>query len=183
MTRELRPALLKTERLLLRPFVQTDVDDVYAFANDEEWARYTLPGIPSPYERSDAEAFVARALALTWAEEPTWAIVLDQRAIGAVAITVDAAANRGEFGYNVARPHWGRGYTTEAARAALDYAFYVCALDLVEARTDARNIGSWRVMEKLGMARIALEEGARTDRTGALVDEVRYAIRRERWQQ
>ena len=38
---------LKTERLLLRPFKLEDVDDVYAYAKDPEWAEY-LPGIPQP---------------------------------------------------------------------------------------------------------------------------------------
>lgn len=166
MSGEIRPAILRTERLLLRPFVETDVDAVFAFANDEEWARYLEPRVPSPYQRSDAEAFVSSTMALVWSEEPTWAVVLDQHVIGAVSITVDAARDTGGFGYNVARPHWGHGYTTEAARAVLDYAFFVLALDAVAARADARNVGSWRVMEKLGMARVALEEGARTDRRG-----------------
>ena len=52
---------LKTKRLLLRPFRLEDVDDVYAYARDPEWARY-LPGLRQPYRRSDAEAFLERAI-------------------------------------------------------------------------------------------------------------------------
>ena len=88
------------------------------------------------------------------------------------------------LGLAVATPGWDAitsGLATEAARAVLDYAFYVLPIELVEARADARNVGSWRVMEKLGMRRSALLEGARTDRAGAQVDEVHYTIQRTRW--
>ena len=49
---------LRTERLLLRPFELSDVEDVLAYASDEDWSRY-LQRVPSPYARRDAEEFVA----------------------------------------------------------------------------------------------------------------------------
>lgn len=176
-----RPAILRTERLLLRPYIESDVDDVLAYAQLEEWSRYHLPRVPYPYARSDAEEFIAQTLATPWADEPNWAIVLDDRVVGGLSLSRERATPRAELGYSLAPAHWNRGLTTEAARAVLDYAFYVLPIEVVEARADARNLGSWRVMEKLGMRRTALHEGARTDRTGAHVDEVHYAIQRAGW--
>jgi RimJ/RimL family protein N-acetyltransferase len=40
------PTELHTERLLLRPFRPTDVEDVVAYANDEQWARYLFSNVP-----------------------------------------------------------------------------------------------------------------------------------------
>ncbi|MDA0352785.1 MAG: GNAT family N-acetyltransferase [Chloroflexi bacterium] len=181
MTREVRPAILRTERLLLRPHLESDADDIYAYARLEEWSRYHLPIIPYPYSRDDADTFIAAMLAADWATDANWAVVLDERVIGGVSLRLEASEQQAELGYSLAPAHWNRGFTTEAARAVLDYAFFVLALDEVVARADARNIGSWRVMEKLGMARTAVIEGGRIDRSRAAVDEVHYAISRSAW--
>jgi len=181
MTEAARPAILRTERLLLRPYIASDADDVFAYAQLEEWSRYHLPHVPHPYTRSDADEFLASVLATPWGEEANWAIVIDERVVGGLGLTINASRREAELGYSLAPAHWNRGLATEAARAVLDYAFYVLPLEAVEARADARNVGSVRVMEKLGMRRTALEEGRRIDRTGAAVDEVHYAIRRTAW--
>jgi RimJ/RimL family protein N-acetyltransferase len=178
---EARPAVLRTERLLLRPFVQGDEEDVFAYARLEEWSRYHLPQIPYPYARSDADEFIASMLETSWEDEANWAIVIDERVVGGLTLSLRPPASRAELGYSLAPHQWNRGITTEAARAVLDYAFYVWGLDTVEARADARNVGSWRVMEKVGMRRTTLAAGTRADRTGALVDEVHYRIGRETW--
>ena len=176
-----RPAILRTERTLLRPYVESDVDDVLAYAQLEEWSRYHLPRVPFPYARSDAEEFIAATLAKRWDEESHWAIVIDERVVGGLSLGRREPASPAELGYSLAPSHWNRGLTTEAARAVLDYAFYVLPLELIEARADARNVGSIWVMEKLGMRRTALEEGGRLDRYGERVDEVHYAIERTAW--
>ncbi len=58
-----------------------------------------------------------------------------------------------EIGWRLARAAWGRGYATEAARAALDYAFDVINADEVVAMTVPSNRPSRAVMERLGMTR------------------------------
>jgi RimJ/RimL family protein N-acetyltransferase len=181
MTSEARPAILRTERLLLRPHLEGDADDVYAYARLEEWSRYHLPIVPFPYAREDADAFIAAMLAADWATDASWAVVLEERVIGGLSLRIEPSGLRAELGYSLGPSHWNRGITTEAAGAVLDYAFFVLALDEVVARADARNIGSWRVMEKLGMRRTQLAEGGRIDRSGAAVDEVHHAISRSAW--
>ena len=58
-----------------------------------------------------------------------------------------------EIAWRLARPFWGRGYATEAAAAALAFAFESLRLDQVVAFTTPDNVASRRVMERLGMAR------------------------------
>jgi RimJ/RimL family protein N-acetyltransferase len=61
----------------------------------------------------------------------------------------------GEIGFVFHPTHQGRGYATEAAGALLPFAFDVLGLHRVIGRTEARNAGSARVLEKLGMRREA----------------------------
>lgn len=58
-----------------------------------------------------------------------------------------------EIGWRIAYEHWGHGYATEGARAALEAAFRDLDLDEVVAMTVVANARSRRVMEKLGMHR------------------------------
>jgi ribosomal-protein-alanine N-acetyltransferase len=56
-----------------------------------------------------------------------------------------------EIYYGLSRPHWGRGITTEAAKALLHYGFQTIGLDKIVAIVKPANIASQRVIEKLGM--------------------------------
>lgn len=63
-----------------------------------------------------------------------------------------------EVGWRLARPAWGRGYATEAGRAALEFAFGPAALEEVVSFTSAGNARSRAVMERLGMTRDPAED-------------------------
>ncbi|MEO8706974.1 MAG: GNAT family N-acetyltransferase [Kofleriaceae bacterium] len=149
---------LRTERLVLRRFRAGDVDDSLAYRDDPELARY-LPHIPQPFTRADAEAFVTTNMTEPWATLPTFAVVLDDRVIGTVNFNVDPATRTAMIGYAIARAHWRIGIATEAARAAIAWAVAEHGLVEVWASTKFDNIGSRRVMEKLGMI-----EAGRDDR-------------------
>jgi RimJ/RimL family protein N-acetyltransferase len=56
-----------------------------------------------------------------------------------------------EIGWRLAAEHWGRGYATEGARAALDFGFQRLSLDEIVSYTVPDNVRSRRVMEKIGM--------------------------------
>jgi RimJ/RimL family protein N-acetyltransferase len=57
-----------------------------------------------------------------------------------------------EIGWRLAADHWGRGYATEGARAALDFAWRTLKLPEVVSMTVPANLRSRRVMEKIGMS-------------------------------
>jgi RimJ/RimL family protein N-acetyltransferase len=67
------------------------------------------------------------------------------------------AALRGQqqIGWTLRQDHWGRGYATEAAAIMLAMAFERFGLATVFSQTSERNRGSWRVMQRLGMSRLA----------------------------
>jgi len=174
-----KPIELHTERLLLRPFLLTDVDDVLGYASNEEWGRY-LP-VPQPYTRRHAEEFVARAIEDWQGAIPTFATVLNGRVVGGINLRVDSDNLLGELGYSLAREYWGHGLTPEAARVVIDWGFRVFDLAKVYARADARNVRSWRVMEKLGMQREALLRAHRLEQ-GERTDEVWYGLLRGEWE-
>ena len=58
-----------------------------------------------------------------------------------------------EVGYHLARPFWGRGLATEAARAARDYGFDRLGFDRLISVIAVGNAASERVAEKIGMIR------------------------------
>ena len=61
------PIVLRTERLTLRPFQDSDVEDALSYRDDPEFARF-LPHIPQPFTRRDAEAFVALNMSEPWCQ-------------------------------------------------------------------------------------------------------------------
>ena len=170
---------LTTDRLLLRPFRLEDVDDVFEYASDPEWARYSP--LPQPYTRRDAEEFIARQVLASWETRAHFAVVLKGKVIGGVNLIIDASNQSASFGYGIARMYWGQSYATEAARRAVNWVFETYGLVKVWATTDSRNERSLRVMEKLDMTREGVLRSHRLVR-GERRDEVYYGLLREEWE-
>ena len=173
---------LRTERLLLRPFRLDDVDEVFEYAKDPQWAQYLGGHIPQPYTRRDAEQFVAHAVLASWDAHPVFAVELDGRVSGGVDLDMKQIDDIAELGYALAKPHWGKGLMPEAARAAVDWGFEQLGLAKVYAMVDVRNARSLRVMEKLGMAREGVLRSHASVR-GNRIDVAAYGLVREDWEQ
>lgn len=118
---ETREFEIRTERMLLRPHRLEDVDDIFEFAGDPEWGRY-LP-VPMPYLKEHAVEFVAQRILTSWDEWPVWAMVLERKVVGGIGIKINVEHATGALGYSIAKKHWGRGLTVEAARAVVDWGF------------------------------------------------------------
>ena len=172
--------MIRTERLVLRPFALTDVDDVFAYAQDPDWSRY-LRALPRPYQREDAERFVATQLLLDRSVHVAWAVTLAGTAIGGINLRFRLEHGLAELGYSIAKAHWNRGFCSEAARAVVDAAFSSRdGLNRIHARADAGNAASQRVMEKVGMVKEGVLRQSRIER-GEVLDEAWYAILRREW--
>ncbi len=171
---------LRTERLLLRPFRPADVDDVLAYAVDEEFGRYLINILTLPYTRSDAEQFLAGTAPSPTDRNADFAVVFAEHVIGGVDLTIDPDQRIAELGYAIAREHWGKGFAPEAARALIDWGFQTYDIVKVFASADAENTPSNRVMEKLSMQREAYLRQHRHFR-GRQVDEVLYGLLRTEW--
>ena len=175
---------LTTPRLVLRPFRPGDVDDVFEYAKDPEWAEFLRDAAPQPYTRRNAEEFIAGRM-MAPGSQFSWAIGLERAVVGGITLRVDSKHERGEIGYSLAKAHWGLGLTAEAARAVVDWGFAERGLHRISSEADVRNRRSWRVMEKLGMRREGLFRSHRKDpRPGyPRVDMVYYSLLREEWDQ
>lgn len=174
------PEAMHTPRTQLRRFQFRDVGDVFSYASDPEWSRY-LP-VPWPYSMETARQFVASQTLQDHATHPSWAVEVAGTVIGGINIRFQFDYRIGEMGYSIARSHWGQGFATEVAGTVMDEAFTVFAdLHKVRAMADARNIGSQRVMERLGMKREGVLRQNRFSR-GEFVDEVWYGLLRKEWE-
>ena len=89
-----KPTELRTERLLLRPFRLSDIDEVFDYASDPDWAAF----YPRPYDRGATEYMVAQAVLSSWDKRAEFAIVFEGRVIGLVELTVDPRTRRPSSG-------------------------------------------------------------------------------------
>ncbi len=115
------PDRIKTQRLLLRPFLIQDVPDVLAYAGDLDYARYQSG--PWPFRQHEAEAFVAELVARDRNIRPSWAITEDGVVSGIVVLSFDPGSSTAWLGYGLGKALWGKGYAQEAVRAVLACAF------------------------------------------------------------
>jgi len=141
--RERSIPVLATERLTLRAPCRGDVKAIARLAGDRRIAENTAR-IPHPYGLCDAERFVAAANRRHG--EATFLIMLGDAVIGACG--VDPREEGAELGYWLGAAYWGRGYATEAARAAIDYAFGELLHEALAAGARVSNPASRRVLEK-----------------------------------
>ena len=147
--------ILRTARLVLRPFESSDAAGVQRLAGDRAVADTAL-NIPYPYEDGMAEEWIeGHKDKYESRQEAIFAVVeaTGGKLIGAVGLIIEADFDRAELGYWIGRPFWGCGYATEAARTVLDFAFGPLGLHRVHANHFARNPASGRVMQKIGMVR------------------------------
>ena len=147
--------IIESPRLSLRPLADIDMEPFVAMMADPEVMRYVSP---APIPRAGAEAaFHHYRRFLETKGYGYWAIEVDHGApFGGVILLQDVEFTAAftpaiEVGWLLPREHWGNGYATEGSRAVLDYAFATLKLDEVVALTAAGNIGSQKVMQRLGM--------------------------------
>ena len=88
-----------------------------------------------------------------------------------------------QIGWSVRADHWGKGYAPEAARAGLERAFGHFDAPVVYGQTSERNLPSWRVMEKLGMRRMAEFDYEDPDYPPEDNPTMVWRITREEWEQ
>jgi RimJ/RimL family protein N-acetyltransferase len=146
---------LRTQRLHLRFWRDSDHDAFAAQNADAETMRY----LGGPMTRAASDAYILRTQA-HWAEDGfgKWAVELAETgefvgALGLQRVRFDAAFTPAvEIAWRMTRRFWGRGYASEAARAAVYFGFATLKLDEIVAQTVPDNRASRTVMERLGMA-------------------------------
>ncbi len=145
------PLPLATERLLLRPATLEDLDAWLAISRDAEEAWF---GAPSS-TLDDARASITKHIAHHEQHGfGLWAVELRAggNVVGVAGLAHLEDGPEIEVGYRFLRESWGRGYATEAARAAIAFGLGELGLERIVAVTRPNNRASRRVMEKCGLS-------------------------------
>lgn len=177
--------VLTTERLVLRQIGEDDLDPHMALLNTPAVMRY-LGGV-QPREVIAAKHAAARA---SFAAHGFGFMIMEERASGEMVghcglrrVAHPLAPNPHDFeiGWLVREDRWRLGYAHEAMRAVIDWGFYAFAAPQIVALTIESNVGSWRLMEKLGMARRAELDFNDPAMPPEHNPTIQYAITRAQW--
>lgn len=143
---------LKTERLIMRPWKESDAENLYEYAKDPNVGPIAGWSVHTSVENS--REIIRDVLSA----EETYAVCLkeDGKAIGSIGLMVGAASNlnipdtEGEIGYWIGVPFWGRGLIPEAVNELLRHGFEDLKLDKIWCGYFEGNTKSKRVQEKCG---------------------------------
>lgn len=157
------PPILQSPRLLLRPFTVDDIEASWQMNLDEAVSRYTGDG--GVVSREELERRIKEDVLGDYQRVGygRMAVVLKETGIfiGFAGLKYLEDLGETDLGYRLMSTHWGQGYATEACRAILEDGFPRWKLESVIALVLPENVGSVRVLDKLGFEREGevLEEG------------------------
>ncbi len=147
--------IIETNRLILRPFKQTDLSDLYEYASVDGVGE--MAGWSHHKNKEESQ----KILNMFIDEDKVFAICLkeNEKVIGSIGVEkygmeeklteFDGYKGR-EIGYVLSRDYWGKGIATEATKAIIDFLFYECELDFLICGYYNFNFRSKRVQEKCG---------------------------------
>lgn len=175
--------MLETERLLLRPWIEDDAEDLYQYAKNPEVG--PIAGWPIHTSVDNSREIIKGVLS----EPETYAVVLKKtgKPIGCIGLMIGEKSNieiredEGEIGYWIGQPYWGRGLIPEAVDELMRYAFEDLQLKKLWCGYFEGNVKSKRVQEKCGFRYHHTEE----NKFCSLLDDMRTehftCITKELW--
>jgi len=148
----MKTMIIETERLILRPWKETDAEMLYCLAQNPKIG--PIAGWPVHTDIENSLHIIRDILSA----EHTFAVTLKNAdvVIGSVGLMIGAKSNLGigpreaEIGYWLGEPYWGNGYTPEAALELLKYAFEKLHMATIWCAFSDGNEKSKRVSEKCG---------------------------------
>ena len=186
---------LETDRLLLRRFTAADADELVALDGDPAVMRYLTGGIPTPRDVIENEILPNWLRYYTRGDRyGFWAAI--EKATGDFLgwfhfrPLQGAGDDEPELGYRLRRSAWGQGYGTEGSRALVRKGFAEFGVRRVVASTYQDNLGSRRIMEKVGMRLVRSYRPTPAELAAHGIpsgdswdgDDVEYAIERAEWE-
>src|ERR1700754_4730365 len=167
-----------TQRLVLRPFRDEDLEPWIALNTDPEVMMY-LGGEPLSREESIR---IAEGVNKRYAADGTGFLAIERRTdgafMGACGLQHTPWFPDFEIGWRLAREYWGHGYATEAAASWLEHGFTAMELPHIISVTDTPNARSIAVMRRLGMT---FDHEAVLEEDGVEFDATIYRLTAEAW--
>jgi ribosomal-protein-alanine N-acetyltransferase len=143
---------LETDRLILRPFKKSDLNDLAALNGDEEVMKFISPPLTTEQVAGVIDWFISEWQRLGYG----WFALFEKQnnrfvgQCGLQCLEGKADSPDVELAFVIVKTEWGKGYATEAAREVAKFGFYSGGLKRVVAVSMMENVPSQRVLEKLG---------------------------------
>ena len=178
--------VLETERLILRRIDESDAALQDKILNTPTVMEH-LGGVKEPHE---LEAKHAKPMA-SFAREGFGFMMLVEKSSGDLVghagmkrVDNEHAPNQGdhEIGWLICENRWRMGYAYEAMRSVVDWAFTSIGVPHLAALTSEGNVGSWRLMEKLGMERRKDLDFSDPSFSPENNPTIQYSITQEQWE-
>lgn len=172
---------LETERLILRPFTYTDIDDLYEYAKnpkvgpDAGWKAHENIDETKAILKSFIEE--DQVLAIVWK--------VNNKVIGSIGLHKDHLRSADKvkmLGYVLSEDYWGKGIITEAAKAVLAHGFTDMNLTMITVNHYSYNNKSRRVIEKCGFKYEGTLRHCVKIFDGNTYDLVCYSMTKEEWE-
>jgi len=167
---------IKTNRLWIRTFQDTDWESVYDYTSNRDVMEYIPEGL---FTKDDAKEFVHKNSGVH-AETFPVLLVDENTLIGHMVFHPYFGKHTYEIGWVFNPTYHNRGYASEAAKAILDFGFGKMKIHRIIATCQPQNPPSYRVMEKIGMRREGYFKKCIPNGTDWW-DEYYYAILKEEW--
>lgn len=166
------------DRIVLRRLALTDLPSFQLYRRD---SRVGLYQSWEPQSDQDASLFIAEMSRVPLFPLGQWVQLaiadrISDALIGDVGVHVAADGATAEIGFTLSGPAQGQGLGTEAVRSAIELVFDRAPVERIVAVTDARNLPSIRLLERVGMQRI---DAVQAMFKGEPCTEYRYAISRD----
>ena len=148
---------LLTERTRLRLIVLSDLQSIHKLHSLPETDKFNTLGIPVNIEET-------KSIIEQWIIQNNKKVITNytfaiehkasKKFIGLFGLKLgNKKFNKGEVWYKIHSESWGKGYASETLRKIIDYGFDTLKLHRIEAGCAIENIGSIKVLEKVGMIR------------------------------
>ncbi len=174
--------ILETERLILRPWEESDAEELFKYAKDPEVGPQA--GWPVHIDVENSREVIRDVLM----DPEVFAIVLKETnlPIGSIGMHTHSRTavndDEAELGYWIGQPYWGQGLTPEAAEEMLRYAFEDMGFNRVWCGYFVGNDKSKRVQEKLGFKYQRTVENVELKMLGEIRTEIVSMLTKEDWQ-
>jgi RimJ/RimL family protein N-acetyltransferase len=153
---------LETERLILKPAVQSDLNDLFALRSDPDVMKYSEKGVQT---REEVQTFLDTTIPYQKRYGYDICSVFEKCSgdfVGQAGLFCTeniAEQSEVEIGYSLHKKYWGRGYGTELVRALIQWGFKHLPAKKLVAFTDSENIASHRILQKCGMFNVGGKQG------------------------
>jgi RimJ/RimL family protein N-acetyltransferase len=145
--------IIETERIILREFTLDDIDAVFEFGSNKIVNEYT--GDVSLKNKAEAKNIIENINFKDYKKYGygRWAVVFKEtnKVIGFAGLKLLPEFNETDIGFRFLPEYWNKGIATEVSKEIINYGFKNLKLKRIIGIADPKNIGSCKVLEKIGM--------------------------------